>query len=77
MKWEPNGYGKERYVDADGKILADVEDSLVRTETTATLRDHVNIGTYISRAAAKRAVERYFSLPPACSPCNPEEMKSE
>lgn len=59
--WQHVRYGEERYVDESGKILADVQDSLTSSETTATVRFHGSLGSYISRDAAKRAVERHFA----------------
>ena len=59
--WQTGRYGHERYVDEDGKVLADVEDSSVSIECTATVRFVGSLGAYVSRDAARRAVERHFA----------------
>ena len=60
MNWEPMRYGSERLVDDDGRILAEVEDSITAGETFAMIRNNGSIGSFNTRENAKKAVERHI-----------------
>lgn len=60
MNWEPVKYSSERLVDDDGRILAEVEDSITAGETFAMIRNKGSIGSFNTRENAKKAVERHI-----------------
>jgi len=63
MIWEMTRYGCERLVDDYGRILAVVEDSFTRIETSATIFGKGRIGLFNTRENAKKAVERTLQEP--------------